>query len=122
MSSADIDMYFLSCPAETKDTLEKLRNIIKKAAPKAEELIHYGIPALKMHGRILIYYAGYKKHVSMYPAPRTNANFSEELRAYKGGKATVQFPLNKPLPAKLITRIVQFRMQEFASKAAIKKR
>ncbi len=115
-----VDEYLATFPTATKTLLKKIRATIKAAAPEAEEIISYGIAGYKYHG-ILIYFAGFTNHVSIYPAPRSNEIFKEELAGYKGGKGTVQFPLDKPLPLKLITRIVQFRAGENAEKAKKKK-
>src|SRR5688572_2378439 len=92
-----VDDYIRTFPAEVSNRLEKIRKSIKTAAPKAEELISYGIAAYKYKG-ILIYFAGFKNHVSVYPAPRTAELFKKELAAYEGGKGTVQFPNDKPIP------------------------
>ena len=79
-------------------------------------MISYGIAGYKYHG-MLIYFAGFTNHVSIYPAPRGNELFKKELAGYKGGKGTVQFPIDKPLPSKLIKRIVQFRAKQNEEKA-----
>jgi uncharacterized protein YdhG (YjbR/CyaY superfamily) len=99
-------------PEATQKILQKIRQTIKKAAPEAEETISYAIPCFKLKGQFLIYFAGYKNHVSVYPAPRGETLFKKELADYKGGKGTVQFPLDKPIPYELITRIVHFRMMK----------
>ena len=118
----DINEYIAGFPESVRGILEALRATIKKAAPGAEETISYAIPAFKLKGRILVYFAGFKNHVSLYPAPRANEAFKKELSGYKGGKGTVQFPLNEPIPFPLITRIVKFRATENLEKAkAIKK-
>ena len=93
---------------------------IRATAPKAEELISYGIAGYKYQG-MLIYFAGFSNHVSLYPAPRGVDAFKKELAAYKGGKGTIQFPLDNPLPLDLVKRIVIFRMKENEAKAAAKK-
>ena len=111
-----VDEYLATFPAATKKLLRKIRATIKTAAPQAAEIISYGIAGYKYHG-ILIYFAGFTNHVSIYPAPRGSEIFKKELASYKGGKGTVQFPLDKPLPLKLISRIVQFRAKENAEKA-----
>ena len=113
-----VDEYLAGIPAEASEAVKKIRTIIKKAAPKAEEGLSYGIAGFKQNGKYFIYYSGYKKHTSIYPAPRSHEDFAEELTAYKGGKGTVQFPLDKPLPADLIKRIVKFRLKENEEKAA----
>ncbi len=116
-----VDEYLATFPPETKTLLKKIRATIKAAAPQAEEMISYGIAGYKYHG-ILIYFAGFTNHVSMYPAPRGTEIFKKELSRYIGGKGTVQFPLDKPLPLKLITRIVKFRATINVEKAKAKKK
>ena len=108
----DIDDYIRSFPKESQALLQEIRDTIKKAAPGAEERISYGIPAFNLNNRYLIYFAGFKNHVSMYPAPRESEAFKNKLAEYKGGKGTVQFPLDKPLPIGLITQIVKFKVKE----------
>jgi uncharacterized protein YdhG (YjbR/CyaY superfamily) len=107
----DIDEYIASFPEEVQEILQKIRKTIRKAAPDAQETISYQIPTFTLNGA-LIYFAAFEKHVSVYPAPRGAEEFKEELSAYKGGKGTVQFPLGKPVPYDLITRIVKFRAKE----------
>jgi len=106
-----IDEYIAGFPEATQKSLNKVRSTIRKVVPKAEETISYGIPTFKINGRYVIYFAGYKNHVSVYPAPRENPEFKKELSVYKGGKGTVQFPLDKPLPSDLIRRITKFRVK-----------
>lgn len=108
----DINEYIAGFPENVREILEAIRATIKKVAPGAEETISYAIPAFKLKGRILIYFAGFKNHVSLYPAPRAHEVFEKELSGYKGGKGTVQFPLNEPIPFPLITKIVKFRVKE----------
>lgn len=110
------DEYISSFPQATQKILQQIRATIKKTAPKAEEAISYGIPVFNLNGTYLIYFAGFKNHVSIYPAPRGKDEFKKILSAYKGGKGTVQFPLDKPIPFNLITKIVKFRMKENSSK------
>ena len=88
-----------------------MRQAIKKAAPAAEELISYRMPAYKYHG-VLVYFAGYKNHTGFYATPTGHAAFKELLAVYKEGKGSVQFPHNQPLPLALISRIVKFRVKE----------
>lgn len=108
---ADIDEYIEDFPANVQKILQKIRKTIQKAAPDATEVISYQMPAFKLN-RVFIYFAGYKKHVSVYPAPRGVAAFKKELAEYEGGKGTVQFPLDHPVPYDLITRIVKYRVEE----------
>ncbi len=117
----NIDEYIGSFPEDTQKVLEQVRATIKQAVPEAEEAISYAIPAFKLKGRFFIYFAGYEKHIGLYPAPRENEAFKKELSAYKGGKGTVQFPLNKSIPLDLITRIVKFRVKETLERADKKK-
>lgn len=114
-----VDDYIAAYPPQVQHILHTIRNIIREVAPDAEESISYGVPAYKWHGP-LIYFAAFAKHISVYPAPRGYPQWQEELSAYKGGKGTVQFPLNKPIPYDLIRRIAQFRVQENRKKKAQK--
>jgi uncharacterized protein YdhG (YjbR/CyaY superfamily) len=107
-----VDSYIAGFPPDVQKMLERIRKTIRKAAPKATESISYQIPAYKVDGKVLIYFAGFAKHISVYPAPRDAKEFKKELAAYKGGKGTVQFPLDKPIPYDLITRIVKFKLQK----------
>ena len=111
-----IDDYISMFPEQTQELLQQVRNTIKKAAPGSGEKISYGIPTVTMNDNYLIYFAGYKYHISVYPAPRGVEAFKEELSRYKGGKGTVQFPLDKPIPFNLISRITKFRLKENSQK------
>ncbi len=115
-----VDEYLKTFPPPVRLVLEKIRNTIRSAAPGAEEMISYGIPGYKYQG-MLIYFAGFKNHVSVYPAPRSAEEFKKELSTYEGGKGTVQFPLGKPVPLDLVRRIVRFRMKVNEVKAGLKK-
>jgi uncharacterized protein YdhG (YjbR/CyaY superfamily) len=118
----NVDDYIADFPENVQQRLEKIRATIKKAAPKAQEKISYQIPTFTLDGKYLIYFAGFKSHISVYPAPRGSEEFKEELSAYGGGKGTVQFPLDKPVPYGLISRIVKFRIKDNLEKAKIKKK
>lgn len=111
---ADIDEYIAGFPSDVQKILQRIRKTIQKAAPAAEEVISYSMPAFKLN-RILVYFAGYKNHISVYPAPRGATQFKKELAQYEGGKGTVQFPLGQPVPYDLITRIVEYRIAENAA-------
>ncbi len=106
-----IDEYINSQKKQVQSVLEQIRIIIKKAAPNAEEVISYQMPAYKQHG-ILVYFAAFKNHIGFYATPNGHAEFKEELSAYKQGKGSVQFPYDKPIPFDLITKIVKFRVDE----------
>jgi uncharacterized protein YdhG (YjbR/CyaY superfamily) len=107
----DFNDYFPQQTPEVQILLEQMRQTIKKAAPKAEEVISYNMPAFKYHG-ILVYFAAYKNHIGFYATPTGHSEFKEELSIYKQGKGPVQFPLTKPLPLDLIAKIVKFRVKE----------
>lgn len=115
----NVDSYIAQFPEHTRDLLTQMRVLIKKAAPKSEEVISYKMPAYKLDG-MLVYFAGYAKHIGFYPTGSGIANFKKELSAYKGAKGSVQFPLDKPLPMTLISKIVKFRVQENKNKAKLK--
>jgi len=113
----DIDDYIARFATDVQAILEKIRQTIRRAVPKAEEAISYQIPTFKLNGDYLIYFAAFKKHVSIYPAPREVDQFKDELSAYEGGKGTVQFPLDKPIPYGVISRIVKFRAKRIVEKS-----
>jgi len=106
-----VDSYLASFPPETRAMLDELRRTILKAAPSAEEYISYAMPAYKLSG-ILVYFAGYAGHIGFYPGAGGIAEFIDEIAQYKHAKGSVQFPLDRPLPLKLITKIVKFRVKE----------
>lgn len=97
--------------------LVRVRNAIRRALPKAEEVLSYGIPAFKVNGKVAIYYAGWKAHYSIYPSgsKAVLAKFKEELAEYKQSRGTIKFPLDGPVPVKLIERIAKFRAKELSS-------
>lgn len=111
-----IDEYISQFPAEVQEILMKLRNIIREAAPGAEEKISYQMPAFVLHGN-LVYFAAFKKHIGFYPTPSGIDAFREELSGYKGAKGSVQFPIDKPMPYELIDRIVRYRVEENTRKS-----
>lgn len=117
----DINQYIAGFPKETQVKMEQVRSIIKKTAPGAEEAISYGIPAFRLYNRYLIYFAGFKNHIGLYPAPVNSEIFKKELSGYKTGKGSVQFPLDKPIPLSLVTKIVKFRAKENEEKLNAKK-
>lgn len=107
-----IDQYNAAFPEEVVQRMEQIRAIINKQAPEAVESISYGMPAFKLNGKALVYYAGYKYHIGFYATPTGHSEFAEELSRFKQGKGSVQFPLTEPLPLDLIQRIVIFRIGE----------
>ncbi|MES2591610.1 MAG: DUF1801 domain-containing protein [Bacteroidota bacterium] len=109
----NIDEYIAGFPKDVQKKLNQIRASIKKAAPEALETISYSIPAFKFNGRALVYFAGYKNHIGLYPVPTQNAEFNKDFAAYKtSGKGAIQFSLEQPIPLDLITKIVTFRLQE----------
>ena len=116
----DVDTYIAAQPEEVRPLLQKLRQTIKKAAPKAEESISYQMPGYKLNGA-LVYFGSWKNHIGFYPVSSGISKFKKELSAYKVAKGTVQLPLDKPLPVKLISEIVKFRVKENMEKTEAKK-
>lgn len=108
----NIDEYIAGFPPDVQKILQKIKATIKRAAPDATEAISYQIPTFKLGGKNFIHFAGFKNHIGLYPAPRGVDEFEPELSGYKGGKGTVQFPLDKPVPYDLISRIVKFRVKK----------
>lgn len=104
----DIDEYITGFAPDTQKLLERIRKTIQKAVPHAVEAISYQIPTFKLNGKNIIHFAAFKTHIGVYPAPRGVDGFREELAAYKGGKGTVQFPLDKAIPFDLISRIAKY--------------
>jgi uncharacterized protein YdhG (YjbR/CyaY superfamily) len=128
-----VDDYIAAQPREAQPTLQRVRAAIRKALPKAEEVISYQIPTYKLQGSYVIYFAGFKQHFSVYPAgARLVADMKDELEPYEyNNKGTIRFPLDKPPPVGLIGRIAKYRAQEVKErllakapnkKAAVKKR
>jgi uncharacterized protein YdhG (YjbR/CyaY superfamily) len=106
-----IDEYITEFPEDIQEILEKMRKVIQKAAPEAEEAISYSMPTFKLHGN-LVHFAAYEKHIGFYPAPSGIEAFKEEISEYKSSKGAVQFPLDKPIPYDLVEKIVIFRVKE----------
>ncbi len=106
---ANIDEYIAGFPEHVQKILQQIRSTIRQAAPQAEEAITYRIPTFRMNGN-LVHFAAYKNHISLYPAPRGSEEFREELSAYDGGKGTVRFSLDRPIPFDLIRRIARYRV------------
>jgi len=107
----NIDEYIATFTNDVQEILEKIRTTIQKAAPDAKEKISYSMPAFEQNG-IVVYFAAFKNHIGLYAFPSGHEAFKNELSQYKSGKGSVQFPLEKPMPFDLITKIVKFRVQE----------
>ena len=112
-----IDEYIAGFPKDVQVTLRRIRLTIRKAAPGAQETISYQIPTFKLNG-MLISFAAFSKHIGLYPAPSGSERFNRELAAYRASKSTVRFPLDKPVPYALVTRIVKLRVKANREKAA----
>lgn len=119
---ATIDEYIAGFPPEVQETLQQVRATIQKVAPDAGEKIGYGIPTFTLEKNNLVHFAGFQHHIGFYPAPVGMETFKAELSAYKTGKGSVQFPLDRPMPLDLITRMVEFRVKDVLEKANAKKK
>ena len=116
-----VDDYIATKPETVQAILERVRGTIRKAVPHAEEVISYQIPAYKLDGGAAIYFAGWKEHYSLYPASdRLVKAFKSDLAPYKISKGTIRFPLDEPVPAKLIADIAKFRAKETLERATAK--
>jgi len=107
-----IDEYISACPDQSQDYVQKIRETIKAVAPKAKEKISYQIACFELNGKNLVHFAGWKSHVSMYPTPAGTEAFNKAIAQYAGGKGTTKFPLDKPLPLKLIRQLVKLRVAD----------
>jgi len=115
-----VEEYIALHPAPIRNGLVLLRNTIRKAAPRAEETISYNMPAYKLNG-ILVYFAASKKHFGFYPTASPMKPFSEKLKSYETSKGAIRFPLDKPIPVKLVSEIVRWKVKENLFKASLKK-
>ncbi|MEP6926644.1 MAG: DUF1801 domain-containing protein [Ginsengibacter sp.] len=115
----DIDEYIAGFPKDTQKILEELRTTISKAAPDAGEAINYQIPTFTLKGN-LVHFAAYKNHIGFYPTPSGIEAFKKELSAYDGAKGSVKFPIDKPMPLNLISKIVKFKVKENLERADAK--
>ncbi|HEX6889681.1 MAG TPA: DUF1801 domain-containing protein [Chryseolinea sp.] len=117
--TSTIDDYIAGFQEDTRQMLEQIRETIKEGVPGAEEKISYGIPCITLNGKYLLYFAGYKKHIGLYPVPRKG--FEKDFAPYKtSGRGTIQFPLDHPLPLKLVKKITKFRLQQNLAAAKAK--
>jgi uncharacterized protein YdhG (YjbR/CyaY superfamily) len=106
--AAAVDRYIATCAPQARAPLRRIRAIVRAAAPAAEEILSYGVPALRLR-RILIYYAAFKAHIGMYPPVRGNAALEKALSKYMGPKGNLKFSLERPIPYQLIERLVRWR-------------
>ncbi len=119
-SPTTIDEYIAGFPPDMQAKLQKIRETIRKAAPEAQEAIKYRMPTFTLNGN-LVHFAAFQRHIGFYPVPSGIEAFKEELSVYEHGRGSVQFPLDRPIPYGLISRIVKFRVKENRAKAARKK-
>ena len=110
-----IDEYIAGFPKDIQAILQKIRKIVKKAAPDAQEKISYQMPTFYLNGN-LVHFAAFKHHIGFYPTPSGTAKFQKEISKYKAAKGSIQFPLDEPIPYDLITKIVEFRVKENLAK------
>src|SRR6478609_2216099 len=114
-----VDEYIDELPSKAKPFLKKLRQIVIKNAPDAEEVISYGMPAYKLHG-MLLYFSAFTNHYSLFAFPSAIVAFKDQLKGYESSKGTIRFSFNKPLPEKLITAIIKFKVKENLDKHLVK--
>jgi uncharacterized protein YdhG (YjbR/CyaY superfamily) len=116
--ATSIDDYLAAQPDAARRVLERLRRTIRAALPGADETISYGIPAYKLHGRVVLYFAGWREHYSLYPSSRQLVEkFKKDLAPYELRKGTIRIPLDEPAPAALVARIAKFRARQVAALA-----
>lgn len=115
-----IDEYIAAAAPEAREILGQIRQIVRRAAPEAEEAISYQMPAFKWHG-VLVYFAAFKQHIGLYPPVRGDAQLEKAIAPYAGPKGNLQFPLDEPMPYALIERIAKLRVKQNGEKAAAKK-
>lgn len=115
-----VEQYITAFPKNVQKRLRQVQQTIIQTAPDAVETLSYAMPAYKINGRPLVYFAGYKSHVGFYATPTGHEAFAHELSNYKQGKGSVQFPVDEPLPLDLIKRIVQYRLKETVTKTSKK--
>ena len=105
-----LDEYIAACPQDSQAYLREIRKLIRALVPKAKEKISYQIACFELNGRNLIHFAGWKKHVSLYPVPAGDEAFESEISKYVDGKGTVKFPLDEPLPVKLLKKVIKLHL------------
>ncbi|MDQ6877229.1 MAG: DUF1801 domain-containing protein [Candidatus Dormibacteraeota bacterium] len=111
----DVDTYIAAAPKSAQPMLRQLRQVIRAAAPRADERISYGMPFYEHHGR-LVYFAGYEHHIGLYAAIPSNNSYASELKEYRAAKSAIRFPVGQPLPVALIRKVVEARVRENEAK------
>ncbi len=117
----NIDEYIAGFPPDVQESLQKMRTIVREAAPDAEETLKYRMPTFVLQGN-LVHFAAFENHIGFYPTPSAIEAFSDDLKPYVSAKGSVQFPVNRPVPFALIRRMVQFRVKETREKLTAKQR
>lgn len=120
-TSDTVEQYIAGFPLDVQDILKKIRAIIKEEAPAAAERMAYGMPTYTAE-KNLIHFAGYARHIGVYPTPTGIEAFKGELAAYKNAKGSVQFPLSLPIPYDLIRRIARYRVEELADQMKLQRK
>ncbi|MDD3656730.1 MAG: DUF1801 domain-containing protein [Atribacterota bacterium] len=120
-SPKDIDEYIVNFPPKVQEILKQIRTTIKAAAPGAQGTIKYRMPTFVLSEN-LVHFAAYKSHIGFYPIPSGIDKFKDELSSYKHAKGSVQFPIDKPIPLRLIRKIVEFRVKEIKAKTSAQKK
>lgn len=113
---ATIDDYIRSFPDDVQEILEEIRRTIRNAVPEAGEKISYQLPTITLDGKYLVYFAGWKHHISVYPLPEVDGAFERELAPYIASKGTAKFPLDKPIPYDLIERLVALLVEQYGQR------
>jgi uncharacterized protein YdhG (YjbR/CyaY superfamily) len=119
--AAKIDAIIAAAPGEAQAALRKIREVIRAAAPQAQEVISYRMPAFRDHG-IIVYFAAFKTHVGLYPPVKGDAGFNAALAPYRGPKGNLRFPLDAPIPYDLVERVVRLRVEQDRAKTGARKR
>jgi len=111
-----IDEYIAACPVETQERLRQIRETVKRMAPDAKEKISYQIACFELNGKNLVHFGGWKKHVSLYPVPAGSEAFERQSAPYMDGKGTLKFPLDEPLPMKLVDQVIKLHIKRIKGK------
>lgn len=119
-AASDIEQYIQQAPEPAREKLQELNNLLQTIGP-GEPCISYGMPAYR-NQEVIVWFAGYQRHIGFYPKSKAIQALADALLAYKTSKGAIQFPLDKPLPVALIKKIVRFRLNEIKAKQAVKKK
>ena len=115
-----MDEYIASCPEATHERLQEIREAVKQIAPEAKEKISYQIACFELNGKNLIHFAGWKKHISLYPIPAGDEAFEQAVSKYADGKGTLKLPLDEPLPMKLVKQVIKLHLAQNLKQARLK--